>query len=318
MLDKIKNAILESEHILEKSKIKPIVQFINENCHKSSRIYSAFGEDSAAVYENEKYLLLTTDRIKTSFIEKSPFGAGFSSILVSVDDIYCCGGVPIAGSVIIAYPDEEKGKRIVEGICEGSKKFQVPIIRGHTDSRSNCYELSSTMIGEIEKDHYISARNAKIGDSIILASDFNGKVGKASDLYWDTVTFKSTEDLLNKRGAMNEIAEKRLANASKDVSNGGLFGTIMQLLFYSRLGANICVSDIVLPKALLDLGYTLEKYIKMYLTTSFILTVPSTNCGAIIEIFKKHGMHASNLGIITKDPVLEINDKKKSIKVIKF
>ena len=49
-----------------------------------------------------KYILVTTDRIRTSFIEKFPFGAGFSSILVSVDDIYACGGIPIAASLIIS------------------------------------------------------------------------------------------------------------------------------------------------------------------------------------------------------------------------
>ncbi len=318
MLEKIKRAILESEQILEKREIKPIVQYINENAYKSPRIYSDYGEDSAAIYDNEKYMLLTTDRIKTSFIEKSPYGAGFSSILVSVDDIYCCGGVPLAGSIIIAYPDEIKGKKIVEGICDGSKKFQIPIIRGHTDSKSTCYELSSTMIGEINKEHYISAKNAQIGDKIILASDFNGKVGKASNLYWDTVTFKSSIEIIKKRTAMNEIAMQRLANASKDISNGGIFGTIMQLLFFSRLGADICVSNIILPQVLIDLGYTIEKYVKMYLTTSFVITAPEQNCGKINSIFTKHGMHTSILGTITEEPVLKINDGKNSKKVIKF
>ena len=70
---------------------------------------------------------------------------------------------------------------MLKGISEGSKKFNVPIIRGHTNAYGKYYELSSTMIGEIKKEDYISAGNAQIGDDIILAVDFDGKIGKAQD-----------------------------------------------------------------------------------------------------------------------------------------
>ncbi|MFX1398664.1 MAG: AIR synthase related protein [Promethearchaeota archaeon] len=318
MLEKIAKTILNSKHIFEKSEIRSIVQFINANSYKSPRIFSDIGEDSAAVYDDDNYILLTTDRIKTSFIKKSPFGAGFSSILVSVDDIYCCGGVPLASSIILSYSNQDIGQKMMEGICEGSRKFQVPIIRGHTNIDSNYYELSSTIIGEIQKDHYISAKNARIGDILIMVSDFDGKVGKASDLYWDTVTFKTSEEILQKRKAMNIVAKTGLVNASKDISNGGIFGTIIQLARYSNLGADICVSDITIPRALKDLDYTLSKYIKMYLTTSFILTAPENNYEQIIKIFKDSGMHANSIGSITKEKVLKINNGKDSLNVIKF
>ena len=55
----------------------------------------------------------------------------------------------------------------------------------------------------IEKDNYISAGNAQVDDNIILAVDFDGKVGKASNLYFDTTTFKKSEEILKKRKAMN-------------------------------------------------------------------------------------------------------------------
>lgn len=316
MLKKIADDIQKNKNIIEKKEINPIVQYIDKNSFKSSRIFSDIGEDSAAIKDNDTFILITTDRIKTTFIENFPFGAGFSSILVSVDDIYACGGIPIAASLIISVKNVETCKSILDGICEASNKFQVPIIRGHTNPRGTCFELSSTMIGEIKKENYISACNAQINDNIILAVDFDGKVGKASKFYWDTVTFKNSEEILKKRKSMNVIAEKHLANSSKDVSNGGIFGTLLQLINYSNIGANIDINNIKIPPKLTKLDYSLEMYVKMYLTTSFILTAIDDNCEEIINVFKNYGMEANIIGKIIDGNSIYINDGKDSIKII--
>ena len=123
--------------------------------------------------------------------------------------------------------------------------------------------------------------------------DFEGKVARANKYYWDTVTFKNSEEVLNRRKAMNVIAEKRVINASKDISNGGIFGTLLQMIKYSKVGANININKIEIPTVLKDLDYTLEMYSKMYLTTSYILTATEENCKEIIQIFKRYRLNAS-------------------------
>ena len=318
-LKAIAESIQQNKNIIEKREINPVIQYVEANSFKSSRIFSDIGEDSAAIKNNDFYVLITTDRIRTDFIENYPYGAGFSSILVSVDDIYACGGIPVAVSLIVSFIDENVCKEIIKGVCEASKRFQVPIIRGHTKARAKCYELSSTMIGEIKKEDYISAKNAQINDNIILAVDFDGRIGKASKYYFDTTTFKSSEEVLGKRKAMNIIAQNQLAHASKDVSNGGIFGTILQLIKYSDVGANININNIKIPPALLSLNYTLETYIQMYLTTSFILTVPDNKCKQVIEIFGKCGLSATIIGkIIEEKYVLKLNDGKNTIEATRF
>ena len=92
MLKKIADSIRENKNIIEKKEIDHIVQYIENNSYKSPRIFTDIGEDSASISLDEKLVLITTDRIRTSYITGYPFGAGFSSILVGVDDIYCCGG----------------------------------------------------------------------------------------------------------------------------------------------------------------------------------------------------------------------------------
>jgi len=318
VLKKIAESIRSNKNIIEKIEINPIIQHIDNNSFKSTNIFSDIGEDSASIKADDKFILITTDRIKTTFVEKFPFGAGFSSILVGVDDIYACGGTPLAASIIISVKDVKTCNSLLDGICEGSKKFKVPIIRGHTNIHGKCYELSSTMIGEIKKENYLSAINAKINDSIILVVDFDGKVGKASKLYWDTVTFKSSEEILNKRKSMNLIGEVHLANSSKDISNGGIFGTLLQLTKYSNVGADVNINNINVPPKLLEAQYNLETYIKMYLTTSFVITAPKANCDKILEIFSNCGLEARVIGEIIKEKKLKINDGQKSIEIFKF
>jgi len=319
ILKKIANSIKTNQNIIEKKEINPIIQYIDENSFKHTRVHSGIGEDAASLKYNEKLILITTDRIKTSYIEKFARGAGYSSILVSVDDIYACGGTPLAASIIISVKDSESCEEILKGICEGSNKFKVPIIRGHTNIHGKCYELSSTMVGEINKEDYISAGNAQVGDNIILAVDFDGKVSKASRLYYDTTTYKKPEVVLKKRKAMNKIAKKRLANASKDVSNGGIFGTILQLIKYSEVGADVNINKIEIPPNLITEGYDLETYLKMYLTTSFVLTAPNSSSKGIVDIFQEFEINANVIGKIIDDQnLLRINNGTESLDVIRF
>ncbi|MHA1349753.1 MAG: AIR synthase-related protein [Promethearchaeota archaeon] len=318
MLDKIAEYIRSNKNIVEKTDISPFVQSINGNSYKSPRVFSDIGQDSAAIKNNNDMLtLITTDRIKTSYIENFPLGAGFSSILVGVDDIYACGGKPLAVSIIISFKDQIIGQKMIDGICKGSKLFQVPIVRGHTNIKEY-NELSSTVIGEIKKDEYISATNAQDKDDVILAVDFSGKVGRASKLHWDTVTYKTSEEVLNKRKSMNEIAKLKIVNSAKDISNGGIFGTILQLINYSKVGADINIEKIVIPPTLVQKSYNLESYIQMYLTTSYILTAPEETSQDVVKIFNAHDMSATVIGKIRNESELNINDGKESIKVIEF
>ena len=318
MLNEIVEYIRSNKNIIKKTEISPFVQSINGNSYKSPRIFSDIGQDSAAIKNNNDMLtLITTDRIKTSYIENFPLGAGFSSILVGVDDIYACGGKPLAVSIIISFKDQIIGQKMIDGICKGSKLFQVPIVRGHTNIKE-FNELSSTVIGEIKREEYISATNAQDKDDIILAVDFSGKVGRASKLHWDTVTYKSSEDVLNKRKAMNEIAKLKIVNSAKDISNGGIFGTILQLLKYSKVGADINIEKILIPPILIDKDYNLETFIQMYLSTSYILTAPEETSQDVVKIFNDHNMSATVIGRIRSEQELNINDGKNSVRVIKF
>jgi hypothetical protein len=174
------------------------------------------------------------------------------------------------------------------------------------------------MVGEIKKEDYISATNARVGDAIVLAVDFDGKVARANNFYWDTVTFKTSDEVRQKRKAMTKIAQLHIVNASKDISNGGIFGSILQMSKYSNVGADINLNSIIMPPELKGRNTSLLNYSKMYLTTSFILSVPLMNCDKVIDVFRSHGIDAMIIGNIIKPLMLKIRDQDSSIEVIKY
>ncbi|MHA1339981.1 MAG: AIR synthase related protein [Promethearchaeota archaeon] len=298
------NQLHSVNSIKRKLDLFPIMEYIKNRSYASENIYKGIGEDSAAIFvprsNTEDLILITTDSINESFCKKSPWSAGFSSILVCLEDINACGGTPLAASINISTNSKEIHKQLLDGILSASQKFQIPIVRGHTSDETSNISISVTIIGTIKKKDYISAGNANENDDLLLVYDPEGKPAKSNRLYWDTVTFKTTQQILYKRKFMQNLAKVHLVNASKDVSNGGLFGTLLLMLKYSNKGGHIFIENIKIPEALQKLNYSLLDFVIMYLTTSFILTCNEKNTQKIMSLAKKHELKCFKIGKITK------------------
>jgi selenophosphate synthetase-related protein len=301
------------ENVERKKILFPIMEKIRKNSFKSKDIFSDMGEDAAGIISGknrEELILLATDAITEEFSKKSPWAAGFSSIMVCADDIFACGGIPIAASSIISSDKPKIREELLNGILEATHRFEIPLVRGHTSDKTSNVGVSATVVGKIKKEHYISAGGAKIGDDIVIIADFDGRVGKSSKYFWDTVTYKSKEILMKKRKLMPEIAQKKIVSASKDVSNGGIFGTLILLLQYSKKGAIIDLELIQAPVGILKPDFGLGEYVKMYLTSAFLLTLPSSNYDAIKEIGELYGFKVFKIGKITENTQIQVKYKE--------
>jgi selenophosphate synthetase-related protein len=292
-------------NITRKHHLIPIIDMVNKESYKSENILSSMWEDSAAFYLNdendENLVLLTTDEISDEFSKNDPESAGFCAILAGIDDIYACGGLPIAASCIISSDNETIRMKLMRGILKGSKKFHIPIIRGHTADNSKSIKVSATLIGKVNKKHYISAGNAKNNDDILVISDFEGKIGKNSDYYWDTITFKDDNEIIDKRKIMLDLAQLGLLTSSKDISNSGIFGSLLLLLKYAKKGAKINLELVKIPEILKKSRYDLVKFSKMYLTTSYLVTCNPKNTEKIINLSKNQKMTAFKIGKINNN-----------------
>ncbi len=249
------------------------------------QVFAGFGEDSAAIDIGEQKLaLITTDGIMSQFVEQNLRGAGYAAILVCVDDIYVCGGTPLAASVVISARNKTQLDEILAGINEGSEKFQIPVVRGHTHPDAPVASLASSIFGMVPKQFFVSAGGARAKNAIVVILDPKGRRSPFSPLIWDTTTMKSSEVILAMRQAYVELTKKQLLLAAKDISNAGIFGTLLQMLELSGCGGEIDLQQIVVPKSMQSAEITQLEMCKMFLSSSFLVCTPEANIPTIKEI----------------------------------
>jgi selenophosphate synthetase-related protein len=285
-----------------KQPIGKLVTILRKEGFQCPHVLSGIGEDAAAIdVGGENIILLTTDAIVPELAASNPFVAGYASILVNVNDIYAAGGRPIAAMVNVAFSKMEVGVQFMRGICEAGQKFRVEVVRGHTTPDATADAVSASICGVVRRESYISAGNAQTGDSLILALDLEGRISPNYPLGWDTTTQKSSEELLNRYEVMREFGRQGLLNASKDLSNGGIIGTSLLLLEYARKGAIMDIATIPHPQ-----GVKLKDWLKMYISTGFVVTAIPENTENVLALFRGHGFAASHIGTINDDQKLRL------------
>ncbi len=250
-----------------------------------NQVFAGFGEDSAAIdVGGDQLVLISTDGIMSQFVEQNLRGAGYAAILVCVDDIYVSGGTPLAASVVISARNLAQLDEILAGINEGSEKFQIPVVRGHTHPDAPVASLASSIFGLVPKKCFVSAGSARANNAIVVILDAEGRRSPSNPLIWDTTTMKPSVTILGMRRAYLELTKKQLLLSAKDISNAGIFGTLLQMLELSGCGAKIDLQRIVVPKSMQSAEITQLEMCKMFLASSFLVCASEINIPLIEEI----------------------------------
>ena len=255
-------------------------------------VIADFGEDAAVIKSDDEYLLLAVDGMWSGLIEANPYNAGKASIMVNVNDIYAMGGRPIALINVIGVPDNSYYPELVRGIKKGCEKFRVPMVGGHLHPDTKEASLSVSILGKAKK--LLLSDNARVGQDIIFAVDLAGQGYQCRPVIsWDTNSGKTTDQVLERLEVLPIIAEKGLCATAKDVSNGGLLGTIALLLESSKKGAIINLNRIPKPDS-----FVFMDWLKAFLSYGFILTSDKANTDQIIDVFTKKRIKAAVIGEI--------------------
>jgi len=309
LIEKFRNA----KNFQQKQDLDAILDLIRTTGYSNSQIYASLGEDAAAIRPNpnsSQLILLTTDAILSEFVEKSPWGAGFSAIYVGIEDILACGGQPIGASITISYNQENKGKEIFRGVLDATNRFRIPLIRGHTRTDSPNISLSSAIIGITDIQHFASVHRTQNDDILGFIFDPIGKPGKANRLYWDTITESNTETFFAKRAFVRTLIENGCIHTCKDISNGGILGTIYQICKYSQKGASVLLDIFEELTPFHQLGYNLDETLSLFLTSAYIITGPVDSEEKIRQKVINSGMQYYTIGRIISQPkiILQYGD----------
>ena len=258
------------------------------------------GDDCAAIPDGDGFLLLAIEGFMNEFVAGDPWFAGWCGVMVNVSDVAAMGGRPIAVVDAVWAAGDSEVQPVLAGMREASLAFGVPVVGGHTNTRTDRGQLSVAILGRAKR--LLTSFDARPGDGLVAALDLRGRYREPFS-NWEAATDAPAERLRADLGILPAIAESGLARAAKDISQGGLIGTAMMLAECSGVGARIDVATVPKPE-----GVLLERWLLTFPSYGYLLAVSPANVPAVLARFRERGIAAAAVGTVTPDRRVVIAD----------
>jgi putative methanogenesis marker protein 2 len=244
-----------------------------------------------------------------SLMIADPYWAGYCSVLVNINDIAAMGGRPLALVDVLSVKNPNVLSELTRGMNDACVKFGVPIVGGHVHPDSEYDAVDVTILGTAKRPGVIYSHTAENGDSVVFAMDLDGSLHPNSKYSWDTTQHKSPEVVRRQVAVMEELGQKGLVHAGKDISNPGSIGTLGMLLETSKKGAIVDLAAIPWPGE-----DTIEfiHWLKVYQGCGFVVTCEQDNADEVIKKFDAVGLTAKVAGEIISEQklIIKYNDQQ--------
>ncbi len=260
------------------------------------------GDDCAAIPDGDGYLLLAIEGFMNEFVAGDPWFAGWCGVMVNVSDVVAMGGRPIAVVDAVWAAGEADAEPVLAGLREASRAFGVPVVGGHTNTRTDRGQLSVAILGRAKR--LLTSFDAKPGDRLVAAIDLRGRYREPFS-NWEAATAAPPMQLRGDLEVLPAIAEVGLAFAAKDISQGGIVGTTMMLAECSGVGASIDVAAVPRPA-----GVAIERWLQTFPSYGYVLSVVPAKVDEVIARFDARGIAAAEVGEIAPGRRVTITDRR--------
>lgn len=248
------------------------------------------GDDCAAIADGDGYLLLAAEGLLPLLVDSEPWFAGWCSVLVNVSDIYAMGGRPIAVVDALWSESAIAAQPLWEGMKAAARTFNVPIVGGHTNCHSPYNALSVAILGRAQQ--LITSFNAQPGDVILMVGNFQGRA-HAKYPFWDAATHADPAKLRADLDLLPQLAEAGLCDTGKDISMGGILGTLLMLMETSGCGACIDLDRVPYPDTV-----SLERWLICFPSYGFLLSVRPDQVPDVRSRFQERNLVCEAIGEI--------------------
>ena len=262
------------------------------------------GDDCAAIPDAEGYLLLAAEGMWHILVEEDPWFAGWCAVMVNVSDIAAMGGKAIAIVDTIWTQDNAKAIPLMKGMKTAAQAFDVPIVGGHTNFQSVYNALSVAILGRAKK--LISSFEAQPGDLLVLSIDMKGEMHPKFS-FWNAATKLCSAKLKSNLNILPYLAEHNLCNAGKDISMGGIVGTLLMLIEASKCGAVLNLDSIVHPK-----NVSLETWLLCFPSYGFLLSITPEHLDRVQQQFSNNSISCAVVGEIKQGCQLMLKSNQQS------
>lgn len=249
----------------------------------------AVGDDCAAIPDGDGHLLFAIEGFINAFVAADPWFAGWCGVMVNISDIAAMGGRALAVVDAVWADGEASAAAILDGMRAASDAYGVPIVGGHTNLHSSQTQLAVAVAGRAGS-RLLTSFDARPGDALIAAIDHRGAYRQPFD-NWQAALGAPRERLRADLALLPEIAERGLARAVKDISQGGITGTAAMLAESSGVAIDIDLDAIEPPP-----GVALERWLKTFPSFGFLLSVPRSSLDAALALFRGRDIHADVIG----------------------
>ena len=299
-LEQLAVKLKQSLGIVQKQDIQIVGQILGLQADSQIQV----GDDCAAIPDGDGYLLLAAEGIWHVLVETDPWFAGWCAVMVNISDIAAMGGKAIAIVDTIWTEDERLALPLLEGMKAAAKAFNVPIVGGHSNLHSAYNALGVAILGRAK--NLISSFSAQPGDLLLIAVDLDGQMHPQFP-FWNSATKSPPAQLQEKLNILPYLSQHNLCNAGKDISMGGIIGTLLMLIEASKCGAVLNLDSLIYP-ANLDL----ETWLLCFPSYGFLLSVAPNNLNAVQNEFSKKNICCNLVGKITTSSQLILESEKQS------
>lgn len=197
------------------------------------------GDDASPVPGSD--LVAACDAILPTMVERDPEWAGWCAVLVNINDLSAMGAAPVGLLDAVAARDTSFARRILRGLGEAARAWDVPVLGGHTQLGVNA-ALAVTALGRVAAP--VAGGGAAPGQRLRLSADLGGGWRRGyTGAQWDSSSHRTGAELR----ALGGVVPALRPTAAKDVSMSGVIGTAGMLAEASGCRAVLDVAAVPAP-----------------------------------------------------------------------
>lgn len=269
------------------------------------------GDDCAAIPNptGNGHLLFAAEGMLASFVADDPWFAGYSAVMVNLSDIAAMGGRPMAVTDVLWSASEKVAGEVWEGMRAAAEAYGVPIVGGHTTrTKGGSTMLAASVLG-YAGERLITSFDAKPGDHLVIAIDMHGAY-RGDKPFWNASTTTMPSRLRSDLELLPALAEKGLCVSGKDISNGGIVGTLVMLCETSGVGAAIDLSEVPCPH-----DTDMERWLVSFPSYGYLLAVSPENLDEALSHFVASKITCKAIGQFRKEKgiSLKIGDEEAAL-----
>lgn len=274
------------------------------------------GQDCGFFLGNNDIISVTSDPITAT-----SKNIGRLAVIVNINDVATSFAEPIAITVTILAPEnteEEKIKEIMSDISDECTKYNVQIIGGHTEVTSavNREIVSITAFGRIDKDKYENLGKVKAGQKIYMSKSISlegslilleEKMNELKDILTKE-EISTTLSNFEKLSVLKDSQVLRNKNISllHDVTEGGIFGAIYEMMKYAQKGCKIDVEKINVNNVTKKICDYFNIDIFRLLSSGCLLIITEDELERYID-----GIEFTQIGVVTESKdIIYVKDEK--------